>query len=70
MSRNCPDNASMKSPGQGPPGKSAFNVEPVPLTETESEEHTEVLDSLPLGAICFGDSKGLASIRPWPLDEW
>ena len=38
MSRNCPDNASIKSPGQGPPGKSAFSVEPVPLTDMESEE--------------------------------
>ena len=70
MSRNCPDNASMKSPGPGPPGKSTFSVELVPLTETESEEQTEILDSLPLGAICFGDSKGLTSTRPWPLNEW
>ena len=67
---NCPDNASIKLSGQGPPGKSAFSVEPVPLTDTESEEQAEILDSLPLGAICFGDSENLTSIRPWPLNEW
>ena len=70
MSRNCPDNASMKSQGQGPPGASTFNVKPISLTETDSEEQAEVLESLPLGAICFGDSEKLTSMQPWPLEDW
>ena len=46
-------------------------MEPVPLsTGTESEEQAEILDSLPLGALCFGDAEGLTSAHPWPLDEW
>ena len=69
ISRNCPDNATVKSHGQGPPGASTFNVEPIPL-ETDSDEQAEVLDSLPLGAMFFGDSEKLTSGRPWPLDEW
>ena len=70
MSRNCPDNAVVKSQGQGPPGTSTFNVEPVSLVETDSEEGAEVLDSLPLGAMFFGDPERLTSARPWPIDEW
>jgi hypothetical protein len=68
MSRNCPDNASVKSQGQGPPGASSFNVEPI--LETDSEGQPEVLDSLPLGAIGFGDPERLTSVVPWPLEEW
>jgi hypothetical protein len=68
MSRNCPDNASVKSQGQGPPGTSSFNIEPI--LETDSNGQPEVLDSLPLGAICFGDSEKLAPVLPWPLEEW
>ena len=68
MSRNCPDNATVKSHGHGPPGASAFNVEPVP--EVESDESAEVLDSLPLGAICFGDQEQATSVMPWPIEEW
>ena len=67
MSRNCPDNASVKSYGQGPPGTSAFNVEPVQETD---EEQTEVLDSLPLGAVSFGDPEQVTSAQCWPMDEW
>ena len=70
MSRNCPDNATVRSHGQGPPGASTFNMEPVPLTETDSEEQAEVLDSLPLGAISFGDPEKLTSVAPWSIDEW
>ena len=70
MSRNCPDNATVKSKGSGPPGSSAFNLEPVSIVETDSEEHIEVLDSLPLGAICFGDSEQIASVMPWSLRAW
>lgn len=50
ISQNCPDNATVKSYGQGPPGASTFNVEPVVL-ETDLDEQAELLDSLPLGAI-------------------
>ena len=70
MSRNCPDNASVKSQGQGPPGTSTFSVEPVSLEEINSDEHAEVLDSLPLGAMFFGDPERLTSVHPWPLEEW
>lgn len=31
MSRNCPDNATVRFHGHGPPGASTFNIEPVPL---------------------------------------
>ena len=68
MSRNCPDNTTVRSHGQGPPGTSAFSMEPVP--ETESEGQTEVLDSLPLGAMYFGDSEQGTSVYPWPAEEW
>jgi hypothetical protein len=68
MSRNCPDSASVKSQGHGPPGASTFNIEP--MHETDSDEPAEVLVSLPLGAIAFGDSERLTSVLPWPLDEW
>ena len=70
MSRNCPDNATVRSQGQGPPGTSAFSMEPTQTAETDSDEPEEVLDSLPLGAMCFGDSEQLTSVQPWPLDEW
>ena len=34
------------------------------------EEQAEVLESLPLGAICFGDSEKLTSVQRWPLEDW
>ena len=70
MSRNCPENETVRSQGNGPPGASSFNVEPVPLTETDSEEDIEILDSLPLGAMFFGDSGKMTSVNPWPIKEW
>ena len=70
MSRNCPDNETIKSQGRGPPGASSFNVEPMPDTATGSDEDIEVLDSLPLGAMFFGDSEGMTRVIPWPIDEW
>ena len=45
-------------------------MEPVPLTDTDSDEQPEVLDSLPLGAMFFGDPDRLTFIQPWPIDEW
>ena len=69
MSRNCPDNATVHSHGHGPPGASTFNVEPAPV-ETDSEEYAEVLDSLPLGAMFFGDPEKLTSASSCPIDEW
>ena len=68
MSRNFPDKSSVKSHGQGPPGASAFSMEPVP--ETDSEEQVEILDSLPLGALFFGDQEQRTSVLPWPIDDW
>ena len=70
MSRNCPDKDTVRSQGSGPPGASSFNVEPVPLTETESDDGIEILDSLPLGAMFFGDSGQMTSVNPWPIEEW
>ena len=70
MSWNCPDNSSVKSSRQGPPGKSVYSLELVPQMGTDSEETAEILDSLPLRALCFGDSEELTSACPWPLDEW
>ena len=69
MSRNCSDNTVVKSQGQGPPGTSTFNVEPIPDIGSDSGE-AEVLDSLPLGAMCFADSERLTSVSPWSLAEW
>ena len=45
-----------------------FSLELVPQMEMDSEEQSEIL--LPLGALCFRDSKKLTSVHPWPLDEW
>ena len=70
MSRNCPDNDTIKSQGRGPPGASSFNVEPMPFTESDLDEQPEVLDSLPLGAMFFGDLDRLTSVLPWPINEW
>ena len=69
MSRNCPDNTVVESHGQGPPGTSTFNVEPIPDLGSDFRE-AEVLDNLPLGAMCFGDSERLTSVSPWSLAEW
>ena len=57
------------SHGNGPPGTSTFNIEPAAVEE-ESEESPEVLDSLPLGAMFFGDPEHLTSSFPWPIEEW
>ena len=70
MSWNCPNNSLVKTSRQGPPGKSAFSLELVPQVDTDLEEPAEVLDSLPLRTLCFGDSEGLMSVCPWPLEEW
>jgi hypothetical protein len=63
ISRNCPDNTVVRSRGQGPPGASTFNLEPVLPEEDDSAGHVEVLDSLPLGAIFAGDND-------WDIDEY
>ena len=44
----------MKASGSKLPGTTAFNIESV-VDEQGSDEHVEVLDSLPLGAMAFGD---------------
>ena len=69
----------MRSSSSKPPGTAAFNVEPV---IDEFEDSTEVLDSLPLGALAFGDIHPLefAPSNKWmecsapvileSIDEW
>ncbi|KAF8804895.1 hypothetical protein BYT27DRAFT_7243553 [Phlegmacium glaucopus] len=71
FARDCPTTSVVMSKnGSRPPGAATFNIEPVPVTETESDDFVEVLDSLPLGAMYFGDSEQITPIIPWPLDEW
>ena len=70
MSRNCPDNETIKSQGRGPPGAASFNVELMSLLEVGDDDDTEVLESLPLGAMFFGDPEKLAPLHPPPLNEW
>ena len=70
MSRNCPDNETIKSQGRGPPGAASFNVELMSLLEIGDDDDTEVLESLPLGAMFFGDPEKLAPLHPPPLNEW
>ena len=64
MSRNCPDNDTVKSQGRGPPGTLSFNLEPVYLSETDSDDQPEILDSLLLGAMFFRDPDRLTSVQP------
>ena len=61
---------TIKSQGRGPLGASSFNMEPMTLVETDSDEQPEILDSLPLGALFFGDPDRTTSVHPWPIDEW
>ena len=44
----------MKASGSKLPEASAFSIEPV-IDEHESDDFVEVLDSLPFGAMAFGD---------------
>ena len=72
----------MKASGSKPPGAAAFNVKPV-VDEQESEGSSiTVLDSLPLGAMAFGDVEpgGYEPSNKWmeftapvvfgPIEEW
>ena len=45
-------------------------MEPTQTAETDLDEPAEVLDSLPLDAMCFSDLEQLTSVQPWPLDKW
>ena len=54
ISRNCPEGKSVNHTGNKPPGKTSFSVELGAIGEA-SESSPEVLDSLPLGAIEFGE---------------
>jgi hypothetical protein len=67
ISRNCPDSQTVHSHGSKPPGRAAFNIEPV-VFEEDVLDDVEVLDSLPLGAIRFDDD--LPPECLWPIDEW
>jgi len=55
ISRNCPEGNSVPHSGNKPPGKSSFSVELGAIGEA-SDSGLEVLDSLPLGAIEFGEN--------------
>ena len=54
----------MRSSGSKPPGTVAFSVEPV---VNEFDDSVEVLDSLPLGALAFGD---LDPTQFTPSNKW
>ena len=82
FSRDCPTKRTMKASGSKPPGTAAFNVDPV-IDERESDSSfVEVLDSLPLGAMAFGDvepdeydpsNKWMEFTAPvifGPIEEW
>ena len=81
FSRDCPTKRTMKASGSKPPGASTFNIEPV-VDGHESDEFVEVLDSLPLGALAFGDlgpeefnpsNKWMEFTAPvilGPIEEW
>ena len=81
FSRDCPTKRTMKASGSKPPGATAFNIEPV-IDEHESDDSVEVLDSLPLGAMAFGDlepeeydpsNKWMEFTAPvvfGPIEEW
>ena len=69
--RNCPENAVVKSSGRGPPGTSAFNLEPMlRAAGTEVEDQVEVLDSLPLGVITMGEDELVSTPVQLPLTDW
>jgi len=70
MVRNCPSQSIVKSGSSKPPGTSTFNIKPTAVVDAESDDHVEVLESLPLGAIFFGDNEQLALVLPWPIHEW
>ena len=71
----------MKASGSKPPGASAFSIEPV-IDERESDDFVEILHSLPLGAMAFGDLKPeefdpsnkwmefTAPVILGPIEEW
>ena len=81
LSRNCPTTSLVKSSGSKPPRTTSFNIEPT-VTGHEQDDPVEILDSLPLGAMAFGDVD-LTDLDPsnkWmeltapvilgPVDEW
>jgi hypothetical protein len=78
FSRDCPTKRNVKASGSRPPGASMFNIEPV-IDEQESDDHVEILDSLPVGALSFEQTE-VALPDKWteytapvllgPLDEW
>ena len=81
FSRDCPTKRTVKASGSKQPGATAFNIEPV-VDDHESDDFVEVLDSLPLGAMAFGDlepdeynpsNKWMEFTAPvvfGPIEEW
>ena len=64
FSWDCPSKRTMRASGSKPPGTVAFSVEPI---IDEFEDSTEVLDSLPLGSLAFGD---LHPLEFAPSNKW
>ena len=82
VNRNCPQKNVVHSSGSRPPGKSAFNIEPLDESNEPNNDSVEILDSLPLGAIFLSNEvqTGVIASDKWleytapvflsPLDEW
>ena len=64
--RDCPTKRTMRASGSRPPGASAFSMEPT-IVEPDSEDLVEVLDSLPVGSMAFGD---ITSAQVHPANKW
>ena len=64
--RDCPTKRTVKASGSRPPGTSAFSMEPT-IAEPDSEDFVEILDSLPVGSMAFGD---LTSAQVHPSNKW
>ena len=64
--RDCPTKRTVRASGSRPPGASAFSMEPT-IVEPDSEDLVEVLDSLPVGSMAFGD---LTASQVHPANKW
>ena len=67
ISRNCKQWQSVQSSSSRPPGKSTFNLEPIPFDQNEG---VEILDSLPLGSVTIENNKEDLPIQLLPVNDW
>ncbi|KIM36975.1 hypothetical protein M413DRAFT_77523, partial [Hebeloma cylindrosporum] len=67
LARNCPHTSSVKHTGNKPPGKSSFSMELGAVGETCElcNPSSDVLDSLPLGAIEFEEDVPIGDSFLW-----